>query len=124
MGTAEISKLARKVGWLKLAVAATLGALVVVIFSVWILDVVFTKLDPILKDVADWAVRLFGLIISLVSFYQGYDSLRAGITGTQSKVSRAVKDPGAMSARLANIFLGVVMCGLAVVIFCLVLGLL
>ncbi len=124
MGTAEITKVGRRVGWLKLAVAATLGALVVIIFSIWILDVVFAKLDPILKDVADWAIRLFGLIISLVGFYLGYDGLRAGITGTQSKVSRAAADPGAMSARLASIFLGIVMFGLAVLIFCMVSGVL
>ena len=124
MWTAEITKLGRKVGWWKVAVVAILAALILIIFSIWVLDVVFTKLDPILKEVADWAFRLFGLIISLVCLYQGYDGLRSGITGTQSKVSRAVEDPGAMSRRLASIFLGLVMCGLAVLIFFLVSGLL
>jgi hypothetical protein len=124
MWTAEIGKVGRKVGWWKVAVVAILAALVIVIFSIWVLEAVFTKLDPILKEVADWAVRLFGLIISLVCLVQGYDGLRAGITGTQSKVSKVVENPGAMSHRLSNIFLGALMCGLAVLIFCMVTGVL
>jgi hypothetical protein len=124
MWTAEVGKLGRTVGWWKVATVAILGALVVIIFSIWVLDAVFTQLDPVLKEVADWAVRLFGLIISLVCLYQGYDGLRSGITGTQSKVSRAVEDPGAMSRRLSSIFLGALMCGLAVLIFCMVTGVL
>ena len=121
---AEITKLGRKFGWLTIAVVALLGVLVLIIFSIWVLDVLFTKLDPILKEIADWAVRLFGLIISLVCLYQGYDALRAGITGTQSKVSRAVEDPSALSHRLSSIFLGALMCGLAVLVFCMVTGVL
>jgi hypothetical protein len=124
MWTAEIGKVGRKFGWLTVAAVALLGALILIIFSIWVLEVVFTKLDPILKEVADWAVRLFGLIISLVCLVQGYDGLRSGITGTQSKVSRAVEDPAALSHRLSSIFLGALMCGLGVLIFCMVTGVL
>lgn len=88
-------------------IALGVAGIVIAIYFLW---------DPI-NRLMDGLVRLavWGIMIGLVCvlIYQGFDALRSGLTGTQSKVSKEVDDPTAPSERLSGIFLGLIFLAIA-----------
>jgi hypothetical protein len=68
----------------------------------------FKEIEAAAHSLGILLIKLFGAFLICVAIYQGYDGIRAGLTGTQATSSKEVDDPTSASKRFGGVAWGLI----------------